>query len=73
MNLCTCVGTCDASTRPYCAGDLLIGCDFSSGQGLLTAVDCQSAYLGVCDPFYGCDFPGICVDFGGGNAQCQPS
>jgi hypothetical protein len=40
---------------------------------LLTAVDCQNAYLGVCDAFYGCDFPGICVDFGGGNAQCQPS
>lgn len=67
----SCVPTCDASYPTHCEGDLLVGCDFSSGRGLVTAIDCYGLY-DFCDPFQGCLYGGVCVDLGGGDAQCEP-
>jgi hypothetical protein len=40
---------------------------------MLNALDCKSAY-GNCDPDYGCNFAGACIDSGdaNGGAHCKP-
>jgi hypothetical protein len=71
-NQASCVGNCDNTFVTHCSGSLLVYCDFTSGTGLVNAIDCYAEYADYCDPCFGCGYGGICVDNGGGNAQCQP-
>ncbi len=72
QNQASCVGNCDNTFVAHCSGTLLVYCDFSTGTGLVNAIDCYAEYANYCDPVYGCGYGGICVDYGSGNAQCQP-
>ncbi len=68
----SCVTNCDKTFVTHCETSQLVYCDFSSGQGLVTVIDCYDAFPSYCDPDFGCSCGGICLDNGGGNASCQP-
>ncbi len=67
----SCVAHCDQSFVAHCDNQFAVVCDSSSGQGLVSSVDCSAQFPPYCDDF-GCSCGGICLDDGHGNVQCQP-